>query len=177
MQLLICPGYHSSDLTHAFLQSLLKVITPDCLWVLPLWASPGALPWLLTSQQAPQQNRPLQIIAFSAGVVAMYPLVLAWHGMGGTSRVIAVDGWGMPLLGDLEIYRMSHDRWTHDTTYFPSVAESRGYFYANPAVEHLTLWQSPHLTWGVGAIGTTPRSMTALEFMCTALTAGNGALE
>ncbi len=173
MQLLIFPGYHASALTDSFLHSLLRVVTPDRLWVLPLWASPGALPWLLTSPQAPQLNQMLYIIAFSAGVVAMYPLALAWQGMGGTSRVVAVDGWGMPLLGNLAIYRMSHDRWTHRTTYFPSAAESRGYFYAEPAVEHLALWQSPHLARGMGAIGSLPRPMTALEFMQAALKAGD----
>ncbi|MEM7066344.1 MAG: hypothetical protein AAF572_24645 [Cyanobacteria bacterium P01_B01_bin.77] len=169
MQLLICPGYHSPDLTHSFLQSLLGVITPQQLWILPIGASPGALLWLLTSPQRPRLSMELQIVAFSAGVVAAYPLLLAWQAIGGRGRMIAVDGWGMPLMGDLAIYRISHDRWTHCTTYFPRPVESKGYFYSHPAVDHLSIWQSPRLSEGFGAIGTKVGSMTALEFICAVL--------
>ncbi len=168
MQLLICSGYHSVDLNHAFLQALLGVITPDRLWVLPIWAAPQALPWLL-SPNAPQCDRLLHVIAFSAGVVVAYPLLKAWQGMGGTSRLVAVDGWGMPLVGNLVIYRMSHDWWTHQTTYFPTPDQSQGYFYANPAVDHLTLWQSPQSTQGIGSISQSGGSMTALEFIYSVL--------
>lgn len=170
MQILICPGYHSSELTHSFVQSLRGVLTPERLWVLPIWASP-ALPWLLTAGSLPQQDWPLHIIAFSAGVVAAYPFALVWQGMGGTVRMIAVDGWGMPLVGLLSVYRMSHDRWTHRTTYCPSSAESRGYFYAHPAVDHLSMWRSPQLIGGLGTTRTmSAHSMTALEFIYDVLT-------
>ena len=172
MQLLLCPGYNSCDLTHAFLQSLLAAITPDCLWVLPIWTASGNLPWLLTAKNAPQTRQPLNVIAFSAGVVAAYPLVMAWQSMGGTSRLIAIDGWGMPLPGHLSIYRMSHDHWTHRTTYFPSAAESQGYFYACPGVDHLALWQSPHRAIGRGSMGKVESSMTALEFLYAVLMQG-----
>ncbi|MEA5464162.1 hypothetical protein [Leptothoe sp. PORK10 BA2] len=170
MQLLICPGYHAPALTDDFLQSLLAHLTPDQapdqLWVLPLWAYPLGLPWLFNSAQL---DRPLSIIAFSAGVVAAYPLLLAWQSLGGTGRLIAIDGWGMPLPGDLVIYRISHDHWTHRTTYWPSPAESRGSFYCQPAVQHLALWQHPHLSQGMGDLGTGVGPMTALEFICGAL--------
>ncbi|MEL6229122.1 MAG: hypothetical protein AAFR24_04365 [Cyanobacteria bacterium J06627_3] len=171
MQLLICPGYHAPALTHSFLQSLLGKLTPERLWVLPIGSSPLALPWLLTSPQAPQRAHPLSVIAFSAGVVGAYPLLMAWQRLGGTSQLIALDGWGMPLPGNLEIYRVSHDGWTHHTTYFPSADESRGYFYCQPAVNHLDLWQSPQLSQGMGSLGGNAAGpMTALEFICEALT-------
>ncbi|ESA37196.1 tr [Leptolyngbya sp. Heron Island J] len=170
MQLLIFSGYHSPDLTHAFLQSLLRVTTPERLWVLPIWAAPVALPWLLSSRQAPRRDCLLQVIAFSAGVVAAYPLLLAWQRLGGNCRLIAVDGWGMPLPGNLTIYRISHDRWTHRTTYFPTAAESQGYFYAQPAVDHLQLWRSPDVATGIGSLGATTCSMTAIEFISAVLT-------
>lgn len=168
MQLLICSGYHSPDLTHDFMQALLQVLTPDRLWIRPIWSAPELGPWIL-SASAPQQDRLLHVIAFSAGVVVAYPLLMAWQHMGGTSRCIAIDGWGMPLLGNLDIYRMSHDRWTHNTTYFPSPQESQGYFYSDPAVDHLAIWQTPHTTHGFGAINTTAGPMTALQFICTVL--------
>lgn len=170
MQLLICPGYHSPDLTHAFLQSLFQAVTPERLWILPIGLAPGAgLPWLLGAKQLPQRDQPLNVIGFSAGVVAAYPLVMAWQSMGGTSRFIAIDGWGMPLLGNLAVYRMSHDVWTHRHTYFPTAAESQGYFYSEPAVEHLKLWKDVDMAQGIGSIGNKPHTMTALEFICTVL--------
>ena len=169
MQLLISPGCHSPELTHSFLRSLRSATTPQRLWLLPICLSPGGVPGLLHNQLTPQLDQPLHIIAFSAGVVVAYPIALAWQSMGGTSHMIAMDGWGMPLPGKLRIYRMSHDRWTHDTTYFPSASESQGSFYADPAVEHLTLWQSPELVLGQGLIGETCQSMTAMEFIAMAL--------
>lgn len=169
MQLLIFPGYHSPKLTDSFLHSMLQVVTPDQYWVVPMWTYPVALPWLLTHPQKPQLDQSLQIVAFSAGVVAAYPLILGWQHLGGRSTLIAMDGWGMPLWGNLTIYRISHDRWTHDTTYLPSPAESTGYFYAEPTVEHLELWQSPDQIQGMGAMGTTAASMTMREFIAAAL--------
>ena len=169
MQLLISPGCHSPELTHSFLRSLRSAIAPQQLWVLPVCLTPWGLSDLLHNQLTPQLDQPLHIIAFSAGVVVAYPIALAWQSMGGASHMIAMDGWGMPLLGTFKISRMSHDRWTHDTTYFPSAPESQGSFYADPAVEHLTLWQSPDLVLGQGVIGETCQSMTAMEFIAMAL--------
>ncbi len=173
MQILLCPGYHSSALTHDFLQALLAHLTPsrtpDRLWILPVWAFPLGLPWLLNGDQAPQLDQPLSVIAFSAGVVAAYPLLMAWQSLGGSSRLIAMDGWGMPLPGNLTVYRISHDRWTHQTTYMPSPAESKGHFYCQPAVDHLELWQRPQLSRGIGDWGAGTQPMTALEFICGAL--------
>ncbi|MGD1856199.1 MAG: hypothetical protein ACFB2W_18305 [Leptolyngbyaceae cyanobacterium] len=171
MQLLICPGYHAAELTQSFLRSLSSDLSLDNVWQLPIWVVPGSLPWLLGDKNAPRIDRPLSVIAFSAGVVGAYPLVLAWQNMGGTGRLIAVDGWGMPLPGILSVYRMSHDRWTHSTTYFPSPQESKGYFYSHPAVAHLDLWQSPQQSQGFGSIGGVVRPMSALDFVGAALTA------
>lgn len=170
MQLLICPGYHSSDLTDDFLRCLKQHVSPTRLWVVPVWQTLGALPWLLQTHEPPDPNQPLQIIAFSAGVVAAYPLVLAWQHMGGQVQLLALDGWGMPLLGAEKVYRISHDRWTHTTTYWPSPQESAGYFYAEPAVDHLFLWQSPQATLGIGDVGGSSQVMTALEFIAMVLT-------
>ncbi|MEM6251567.1 MAG: hypothetical protein AAF821_01480 [Cyanobacteria bacterium P01_D01_bin.156] len=111
----------------------------------------------------------LQIIAFSAGVVVAYPIAMFWQRLGGQVRLLALDGWGMPLIGNLEIYRMSHDLWTHRTTYLPAPTESNGFFYATPTVEHLSLWQSPHATIGMGAINGSEQAMTALDFITAVL--------
>lgn len=169
MQLLISPGFHSPELTDSFLQSLRSVVMPERLWVLPMFSPFKEFSGVSNDQQMPRYDQPLLIIAFSAGVVAAYPIALAWQAMGGTSHIIAMDGWGMPLVGNFTVYRMSHDRWTHDTTYFPSPSESQGAFYADPAVDHLTLWQSPHLVYGQGVIGATCQAMTAMEFIVAAL--------
>lgn len=170
MQLLICPGYHSARLTVSFVRCLQRRVSPRQLWVLSLGEAGNALPWLLNSSQGPCQNQVLKIIGFSAGVVAAYPLALAWHCRGGQVRLIAMDGWGMPLMGGFPVYRMSHDRWTHDTTYLPSPRESHGYFYAEPAVSHLDFWQSPQATVGTGSLDGLVQGMTALDFIAAALT-------
>ena len=49
-------------------------------------------------------------IAFSAGVVAAVTAAMQWQGEGGKIKgLIAFDGWGVPLLGDFPVYRVSHD--------------------------------------------------------------------
>ena len=172
MQLLICPGYHSPGLTRDFLQALLGAISVDALWIWPTWAAPDGLN-PLSGPQAPDFALSLRVIGFSAGVVTAYPLLMAWQLKGGTGQLIAIDGWGMPLPGISSVYRMSHDYWTHCTTYLPSPRQSQGYFYADPAVDHLTIWQQPHRSRGMGAVeGTLPRPTTALQFICDALTQG-----
>ena len=170
MQLLICPGWHRPELTQRFVQALLTVAAPEKLWQLPPYPSLEGLSWLLHQANAPRQQQPLTVIGFSAGVVAAYPLLLGWHQRGGDGSLIAVDGWGMPLVGLPSVYRLSHDLWTHRTSYFPSPAEGQGDFYAQPPVSHLDFWASPQQATGQGRLGCdAPRPMTALEFIAQVL--------
>ncbi len=52
----------------------------------------------------------------------------------------------MPLLANFPIYRISHDRFTHWSSSILGEGESG--FYADPEVEHLDLWRSPHTCRG-----------------------------
>ena len=170
MQLIVCPGFHSPELTASFLRGLHRRVSPTRLWVWPISEAWGSVPWLLSDCHGLRKDMWLHIIGFSAGVVASYPLALAWQSMGGKVRLIAMDGWGMPLVGGQSVYRMSHDRYTHLTTCFPSPGEGKGYFYAEPAIDHLSFWRAPHAVCGVGALDGVVQPMTALDFMATVLT-------
>lgn len=167
MQLLLFPGYHSPDLTLAFSRCLRRQVACRQLQVWPI--EHGAFTWMFHRPRLQHADELLQIIAFSAGVVAAYPVALSWLQQGGRVQFIAMDGWGMPLLGGGSIYRMSHDRYTHLTTYLPSPLESEGYFYADPAVDHLSFWRSPHAVCGVGRLAGVVKPMTALDFIAASL--------
>jgi len=60
--------------------------------------------------------------------------------------VIAFDGWGVPLLGNFPIHRISHDRFTDWSSTLWGRNDSS--FYAEPDVAHLDLWRSPQTAQG-----------------------------
>jgi hypothetical protein len=123
-------------------------------------------------QQLPRQghlSRDLVVISFSAGVVGAIAAAWMWQQTGGQIQAfIALDGWGVPLLGHFPIYRLSHDYWTHWTSaLLGSGSES---FFADPPVSHLDLWRSPQTVTGVNvqmtAEGQEVRSpTTAIAFL------------
>lgn len=95
----------------------------------------------------PHTNTPVVFISFSAGVVGAIAAALMWHSCGGTVKaLIALDGWGVPLYAPFPIHRVSHDHFTEcSSTCFGAGAVG---FYADPAVEHLEVWRSPHRVTG-----------------------------
>jgi hypothetical protein len=150
MQILLCPGIHPPALTDSFIAGLN--------WVddRPLYRCPATDPAYspLHGLQFLQRcgiNRhdPLILIGFSAGVVGAIGAARQWQQQGGTvTALIALDGWGVPLVGDFAIHRISHDRFTHWNFGWPTPDS----FYADPGVEHLTLWRSPQTVqgWPIG---------------------------
>ena len=157
MQIVICPGIHPPDLTDRFLAGL-------------GWADPRARPAELTlclypptapaysplhvlqflQQLGCDRATPLLFISFSAGVVGAIGAARLWQKQGGSVRALmALDGWGVPLIGDFAIHRVSHDRFTHWNFGWPTPNS----FYADPGVEHLALWRSPQtvLGWQINA--------------------------
>ncbi|BBD56078.1 hypothetical protein [Planktothrix agardhii] len=150
--LLICPGIHPPELTESFLDGVLEN-----------WKNQQQLGELLifpTQDYSAyssldilnfiDKNNPksaIMIIAFSAGVVGAIGAALAWQQLRGEIQgLIAIDGWGVPLIGNFPIYRISHDYFTHwSSALLGGGIES---FYADPAVEHLELWRSPQTTKG-----------------------------
>lgn len=84
----------------------------------------------------------LILITFSAGVVGGVTLANLWENKGGkVNFLLAFDGWGVPLMTRFPSYHLSHDYFTHLSSYLFGGNENR--FYAAPDVEHLHLWRSP----------------------------------
>ncbi len=158
MVTIICPGFHDRALTTCFLNA-----------VYPQWRSRKALGHLLiypteryppynpstildflqnsSSSQHPIDDIPVIFMGFSAGVVGAMGAAWLWQQQGGQVKgLIAWDGWGVPGLGDFPVYRLSHDYFTH----WSSALLGKGVesFWADPAVEHLDLWRSPHTIKG-----------------------------
>jgi hypothetical protein len=160
MRLIICPGVHDPVLTEEFLAGLeadgdrplfpfKPLIIPT--QSLPAYSAPHILGFLhdrLTPEFGNQQQSvPLAFISFSAGVVGAIATAHLWQAAGGTiAGLIALDGWGVPLLGNFPIHRLSHDSFTHWSSALLGAGGDS--FYAEPAVPHLDLWRSPHMARG-----------------------------
>jgi hypothetical protein len=166
MVTIICPGFHHPALTTDFLNA-----------VYPNWRSREALGYLLIYPiqrypaydgskiidflQHSMVDTSLTFIGFSAGVVGAMTAAWLWQQQGGhVQAVIALDGWGMPVLGHFPVYRMSHDYFTHwSSALLGNGVES---FWADPAVEHLELWRSPGTVKGWWSSSTPNGKQTAL---------------
>ena len=160
--IIICPGIHPSELTEQFISGIQQRITADLL-VLPTekylpYSAIAVYQWLTKQNLSPTE--PLAFISFSAGVVGSFGAAWAWQLQSGKIHsFIAVDGWGMPLLADFPIYRVSHDRYTHWSSAI--LGSGQQGFYADPEVEHLEIWRSPN-TYGWQEISLGCKTRTTL---------------
>ncbi|MCY7283988.1 MAG: hypothetical protein LH679_11220 [Cyanobacteria bacterium CAN_BIN43] len=158
MSVIICPGVHSPELTQEFLEGIGKMLNLKQVYVFPTRQFPAysALHILkfLSVQTAAQGSQlqhctlhPLVLIGFSAGVVGAMGAAQILQSLGGQVKaVIAFDGWGVPLLGNFPIHRISHDRFTDWSSTLWGRNDSS--FYADPDVAHLELWRSPQTAQG-----------------------------
>ena len=152
MQIIVCPGIHESEFTQAFLQGMQwdqDRETSENVLVYPAQSLPAYAGWEISRfvSQRVSLSESVLWVAFSAGVVGAIAAAWQWRQQGGRVKgLIALDGWGMPLGGDFPIYRVSHDHFTHWSSALLGSGENS--FYADPGVEHLTLWRSPNLVWG-----------------------------
>jgi hypothetical protein len=153
MNLIICPGIHSPQLTQSFIRDLQGdrfmsdrvSIFPTELY--PAYSASDIDRWLKQIYLSPANTSALTFIAFSAGVVGGIGAAIAWQLQGGKIEAfIALDGWGVPLIADFPIYRLSHDFFTHWSSAI--LGGGNESFYCDPPVEHLTLWRSPKQCWG-----------------------------
>ncbi|MGK7959879.1 hypothetical protein [Crocosphaera sp.] len=147
----ICPGFHEQKLTNSFVKNISNsLINLDNLLIFPTEQYPPysgfhLLQYLQEKCQKKSQN--LIMIGFSAGVVAAVSAAWQWQQKGGKIKgLIAFDGWGVPLLGNFPVYRVSHDEFTHHSSAILGTGTIS--FFADPPVEHLDLWRSPHLVQG-----------------------------
>lgn len=157
MTLIICPGIHHRTLTSDFINILheYNLLTIENSLIFPSHEYPPYWGYLikqfLEQQLNNNKHQELTFIAFSAGVVGAIKAAWSWQNEGGKIKAfIALDGWGVPLLGNFPIYRLSHDFFTHWSSAILGSGTSS--FYADPPVEHLDLWRSPHevLGWQIG---------------------------
>jgi hypothetical protein len=150
--LIICPGMHDPQWT----ATLSNQLRSGTLWpaanhyVFPhhsqlAWSAHALRTWLGTTVAL---GTPLVFLGFSAGCVAA--ITAAWTCQHRrdypVEAVIALDGWGVPLVGPFTTYRLSHDRYTHITGAWCGPGDQS--FYAEPAVPHQQLWQAPQRVWG-----------------------------
>ena len=147
--IIIVPGFHPPDLTADFLQGMgWQNLSPEELLLLPEnilpYDSIQIFQWL--SQQVSLET-PVYLIAFSAGVVGAMGAAILWEQQGGKiEHFFALDGWGVPILPLFPTTRISHDEFTHYTSQL--LGRGKQPFYCSPPVEHLALWQNPHLAYG-----------------------------
>ncbi len=153
MTIVLCPGIHKPELTQSFWQAIQDTASSN-LRETKVHTVKDAQPWAFSAMhvlqslnQTVSRSEPLTFICFSAGVVGGIGAAWAWQQQGGIVRAfIALDGWGVPLLGSFPIYRLSHDSFTHWTS--QPLGMGQHPFYADPGVGHLDLWRSPDQAWG-----------------------------
>jgi hypothetical protein len=179
MNIIICPGIHQPELTDCFVKELLYLDVErgdkrlvDIL-VFPeegiLTLSTFHIVRFLSDRLSNKLESPVIFIGFSAGVVGAIASAQIWQLQGGNVKaLIAVDGWGVPLWGNFPIHRLSHDYFTHWTSAILGIGEDN--FYADPPVDHLSMWRSPqkvqgHWTDPSHRFSQTEKSLNAREFL------------
>ena len=152
MPIIICPGIHVSELTEQFVKGIQNIIGQQRYLIFPTdqyppYSAIAVYNWLKKQSFSGAETQSLSFIAFSAGVVGSIGAALAWELQGGkVNYFVAFDGWGMPLIGNFPIHRVSHDYFTHWSSNITGGATCS--FYAETKIEHLDLWRSPGLCWG-----------------------------
>ena len=205
---IICPGFHPPALTDCFVQSVfsqsifgqsvlnldpsnanqkvssLELSVQFCPLVVDAFcANPAAVfDWMTQTLGSPNQKAdPILAIGFSGGVVGMAGALAFWRQQGGqVANFLAIDGWGMPIVG-LPVCRLSHDEFTHWSTL--PLGAGKVNFYADPSVEHLQMWGNPNQVSGQVREGWQTQKgqqMTVTEFVRQVLkmsVKGNGYLD
>jgi hypothetical protein len=158
MNIIICPGIHEPELTESFISGCFKLNSDSSsanksvnilIYSQPgvLTLSPFHILQFLHNRLRDKLESPVFFISFSAGVVGAMLAANSWQLLGGKVKAfIAIDGWGVPLWGDFPIHRMSHDYFTHWSSSL--LGSGKNNFYAQPAVDHLSIWRSPQTIQG-----------------------------
>ncbi|PSN18907.1 hypothetical protein C7271_10085 [filamentous cyanobacterium CCP5] len=167
VSLIICSGFHDPEATQQLMADLGRYLPGDrrslSVYVHP---TPADGIWAPIATRSLRQRldsilEPIIFLAFSAGVLTAASVARHRHYQtpGQVLALFAVDGWGVPLSEPFPVHRLSHDHFTHIT----SAGRCGDHFYADPAVDHLQLWQRPSLTTGLALPSQTPT--TAAEFI------------
>lgn len=176
MNIVICQGIHESQFTQEFIEGINTRLRDRYarswrdLLIFPaadatVLSGLHILQFLRDRLGNPASAAPLCLIAFSGGVVGAVQAAPMWQLAGGKiAALIAIDGWGVPLIGNFPRHRLSHDFFTHWSS---SLFDNNEHFYANPAVDHLHLWRSPHTVTGccVSTANTQAIHLTSADFL------------
>lgn len=186
MPIIICPGFHPEKLTAQFVQAIFSspILPPVAsskesrpgfaqpLVIDAFCADPIAVfNWMTKTLGSPHAKDPVIAIGFSGGVVGLSGALTMWQQQGGKiARFIAIDGWGVPVLG-VPVCRLSHDAFTHWSSLPLGAGEVN--FYADPSVDHLQMWADPQTVRGLVTQGwqTGGTNMSAAEFILQVLSA------
>jgi hypothetical protein len=180
MNIIICPGIHEPELTQSFMSGLLEqfseALNDRTLVNILVYPGTGLLTLsglhiveFLSDRLENRLESPVVFISFSAGVVGAMIAASLWQLLGGNIQTfIAIDGWGVPLLGNFPIHRLSHDYFTHWSSSL--LGSGQNNFYAEPAVDHLSMWLSPQTIkgwWVNPSIEVVPpvQRLSAAEFL------------
>ncbi|MEH2174951.1 hypothetical protein [Nostoc sp.] len=184
--IIICPGIHDPAFTESFISECLDIPNGSIaknqsnILVFPSKDFSSLSPlhilqFLRVSVAHPRYcltdslESPIIFISFSAGVVGAIGAAHLWQLLGGRVKAfIAIDGWGVPLQGNFPIHRMSHDYFTHWSSCL--LGSGQNNFYAQPAVDHLSIWKSPQTVqgyWVDSSVEIIPPKgrLTAAEFL------------
>ncbi|BAZ30460.1 hypothetical protein NIES4074_29200 [Cylindrospermum sp. NIES-4074] len=179
MSIIICPGIHEPQITESLITELSKAADSSSsqdfrkILVFPeqgiLTLSAFHILQFLHDRLGNELKSPVIFISFSAGVVGAIAAAVNWQLLGGHVKAfIAIDGWGVPLWGNFPIHRLSHDYFTHWSS--AMLGGGQDNFYADPAVDHLSMWRSPQTVqgrWVDPSIGFSPTKnpLSAAEFL------------
>lgn len=177
MSIFICPGFHLPELTQYFLQQLLlsansSLCLSEKIRIFSATKYTALSPLhimqdLIDTYGQPPVAPPILFIGFSAGVIGAMSAAWGWQlGGGQVKAVIAIDGWGVPLVGNFPIHRLSHDYFTHTTSIISNCQGDS--FYADPSVAHLQMWRSPSTVtgWSISQVNPQVRSyLNEVEFI------------
>lgn len=166
MAIAICPGFHPPSLTDEFLEVVDLPAPRIRLTGCPLDGRGLFKEWVEAFGYPRDCEYKITVISYSAGGVGAIAACWLWHQAGGQIQsLIALDAWGVVLMGPFPIYRLSHDYFTHCSSSLLGLGD--GGFYATPGVDHWQLWRSPHTAIGYGQIygKTWGLKMTATEFI------------
>jgi hypothetical protein len=162
----------AGKLANLSFRSFLEAHLPDKFVIFsppqPTWNSQHLQSWI--QAQGIRSNTPLQIIAFSAGVVGASGLIAHWS----IRQMIAVDGWCVPLWHCPQVVRMSHDLVTHWNGIL--FGGGKKHFYADPFVSHLDLWRDPERVMGWD-LSCAPKRISAREFIIQTISASPATLD
>lgn len=180
MSIIICPGIHQAELTQGFICECLEPVCDGLklqnqgkVLIYPghslLALSSLHIVQFLGDRLRHELESPIIFLSFSAGVVGAIGAAYSWQLLGGKVKAfIAIDGWGVPLAGNFPIHRMSHDYFTHWSSSLLGIGHNN--FYAEPPVDHLSMWRSPNTVkgWWVDPsvkVSSPPMRLTASEFL------------